>query len=217
MSDPVFYSCACPVSALRYTRNSWTPGWFSLLWKLGQTEIALIFTLTLCRCSTTSPSTGSTTSSSTLMLCTCSRMYPLQWLRVLFSVYCFCLLVSSFVLFAWYSLYQSTSALLRKLNPYLTPIFNRCSIYHGHVDIHIYNDIWMSLQPGDSVTFEVSFAEPLRTLSFANQVLNVLLFQFRSGEGRADRIMCCYKSVPVSIFIHTCSCSDDLLMEGLLL
>lgn len=136
MFDPVFYSCACPVSALRYTRNSWTPGWFWLQWRLGQTEIAFIFTLTLCRCSTTSPSTGSTTSSSMLMLCTCSRMYPGQWLGVISCLLLFSTWLLFLTVFAWYCLYQSTSAFLRKLQWYLTPVFNRGSIFHGDINIY---------------------------------------------------------------------------------
>lgn len=215
MFDPVFHSCACPVSPLRYTRSSWTPGWCWWLWRPGQTETASTFTLTPCRCCTTSPSTGSTTSSSTRTLCTCSRMFPWQWLTVLAPVCCFSLLVSSFFFFVWYSLYQSTSVFLRKLSWYLTPVLIGV-VYTTVMWIDIYNDIWMSLQPGDSVTYEVSLDEPLRTLSFANPVCNVLLFQLWSGEGRADRIMCCHKSVPLSKFIHICGCSDDLLMEGLL-
>lgn len=77
------------LSCLRYTRNSWTPGWFLLLWKLGQTEIVFVFTLTHCRCFMISPNIDSTTSNSMLMLCTFSRMYHCAMLQTITVLYTF--------------------------------------------------------------------------------------------------------------------------------
>lgn len=71
--------------------------------------------------------------------------------------------------------------------------------------ICICNEILMSLQPGDSVMY-------LKCLLMRpkGSFVNVLLSQGRAEEDRAGSIMYCHKSIPVTVFIHTCSCSDDL-------